>query len=80
MPDSRMLQGDCDQLLELRREIEGVQYRPIGCHGPGRAEVTLLFGAIEKGGKFVPLTACDIAQNRKARLAEKGRTCDHDFS
>jgi hypothetical protein len=79
MPEVRMLRGECDGLLELRVTAEKVQYRPLCCYGPGRGEVTILVGAIEKGSKFVPLTACAIAQTRKARLAEGGRTLDHDF-
>lgn len=80
MPEARMLHGECDGLLELRRESGNVQFRPICCYGPERGEVALLIGAVEKGGKFVPASACSTAQDRKARLTEKGRTCDHDFS
>lgn len=77
---SEDLHGECDGLLELRRESGNVQFRPICCYGPERGEVALLVGAVEKGGKFVPASACSTAQDRKARLTEKGRTCDHDFS
>ena len=79
MPEVRMLHGECDGLMELRREAGNVQYRPICCYGPGRGEVTILLGAIEKGGKFVPPNACEIAQARTARLIERWSTCDHDF-
>lgn len=75
-----MLHGECDGLMELRRQSGNVQYRPIGCYGPGQREVTLLVGATERGGRFVPPSACETAQERKARLIETGRTCDHDFS
>jgi len=79
-PAVGMLTRDCDGLIELRVEVGNVQYRPLCCHGPGVREVTLLFGAIEKGGKFEPLSACLIALRNKARIAGRGRTCDHDFS
>ncbi len=79
MPEVRMLHGECDGLMELRREAGNVQYRPICCYDPGRGDVTLLTGAVERGGRFVPASACATAQSRRARLTERGRTCDHDF-
>ena len=79
MPYVRVLKGVCHGLMELRIESENVQYRPLCCYGPGEKEVTILFGATEKGGKFVPLSACSIALARKAQLTERGRTCDHQF-
>ncbi len=80
MPYARVLKGPCAGLMELRIPVENVQYRPLCCYGPGEKEVTLLFGAIEKGGRFVPLSACSTALIRKAQIGEEGRTCDHDFS
>lgn len=79
MPEVRMLQGECDGLMELRTQAGNVQYRPLCCYGPQRREVIILIGAIEKGRKFVPPSACRTAQERKAQLAERGCTCDHDF-
>ncbi|MFT4036837.1 MAG: type II toxin-antitoxin system RelE/ParE family toxin [Thermomicrobiales bacterium] len=79
MPEVRMLHGECDKLMELRREVGNVQYRPICAYGPASAEVTLLIGAIEKGDRFVPKSVCDTAQQRRARMGEKGRTREHDF-
>lgn len=80
MPEVRMLHGECDGLMELRRESENVQYRPICCYGPGRREITILAGAIERGGKFVPPSVCETARRRMAQLTEGSRVCDHDFS
>jgi hypothetical protein len=57
-----------------------MQYRPLGCHGPGDREITLLIGAIERGGRFEPQSACAIGFARKAQIHERGRTCEHDFS
>jgi len=79
MPYVRVLKGTCAGLMELRVTSGNVQYRPLCCYGPGEKEVTILFGAVEKGGKFVPLSACSIALMRKAQLSEGGRTRDHDF-
>jgi hypothetical protein len=79
MPTVRVLKGSCDGLMELRVKSENVQYRPLCCYGPGQGEVTILFGATERGGRFQPPTACATALARKTRLGERGRTCDHDF-
>jgi hypothetical protein len=43
-------------------------------------DVTILAGAIEKGGRFVPLSACEMALARKESFTLKGRIHDHDFS
>jgi hypothetical protein len=80
MPYAKVLTGPCAGLIELRITAHNVQYRPLVCYGPGRREVTLLVGAIEKGGGFEPQSACEIGLARKAQIAERGRTCEHDFS
>jgi hypothetical protein len=79
MPDARQLTGICDGLVELRVRSGNVQYRPLCYYGPKRREVTILAGAIEKGSKFEPSSACDTALMRKARIGQRGWTCDHDF-
>jgi hypothetical protein len=67
-------------VLELRVGSCGVQYRPLGCYGPGRREFTILIGAIEKGGRL-PKRDCETAVERRALIFEdRGRTCEHDFS
>jgi len=81
MPQVKPLHGPCSGLIELRiKGADNIQYRPLCCHGPGDKEVTILAGAIEKGGKFVPRSACSTAQVRMAEIVRGGRTCDHDFS
>jgi hypothetical protein len=80
MPYARVLKGNCAGLLELRILFDNVQYRPLCCYGPGMRDVTLLVGAREKGSKFEPRTACEMALARKGALTLKERTCDHDFS
>ena len=68
------------QIHEIRIVSGGVQYRPLGCFGPGRREFTILLGSIEKGGKL-PKSDCAVAvERRKAILNGKGQTCEHDFS
>lgn len=67
-------------IREFRIVAFGVQYRPIGCYGPGEREYTLLVGAIEKGGKL-PTGTCEIAvERRKIILQDRKRVRDHEFS
>jgi hypothetical protein len=70
----------CAGLGELRVEVGNVQYRLLGFPS-GQMEWTFVFGAIEKGGKFVPLDTCAIAQGRKAYvLAKKERAHECEFA
>lgn len=67
-------------IYELRVGSSGVQYRPLGCHGPGKKQFTILIGSVEKGGKL-PKSDCEIAvERRKIILDYEGRTCEHEFS
>ena len=69
-----------DGIFELRVGFCGMQYRPLGCHGPGRKEFTILIGCVEKGGKL-PKNDCETAvERKKIILRDLGRTCEHDFS
>lgn len=77
-PHAKTLEGECAGLLELRIKAE-VQYRLLSCYGPGRGEVTILYGAIERGDRFEPTSACSIALARKAQYEERGRTREHRF-
>ena len=70
-----------EQLIELIAKIDKVQFRPIGWYGPEPREVTLLVGAIEKGGRFEPRNACHMAIQRKGLVKSNRRHGrDHDFS
>ncbi len=59
---------DCKGLFEIRVPYGRIQYRLLGTLGPTTGTATLLFGAIEKENRFVPLTTCKQAQARKATL------------
>lgn len=79
-PQVGFLQGACEGLMELRvHGADNIQYRPLCCYGLGKRDVTILFGAIEKGSKLVPPSACASAQNAKTEHTGKGRTCEHNF-
>lgn len=67
-------------IYELRMVSSGVQYRPLGCYGPSKKDFTLLLISIEKGGKL-PKRDCETAVERqRVVIAERERTCEHDFS
>ena len=61
MPHFRLLHGPCVGLGEIRFKVKRVQYRPLGFFGPEANQFTLLVGAIEKGGKIQPASACTSA-------------------
>ena len=58
------LHGPCAGLSEIRFKADRVQQRPLGYRN-GEREFTFLFCATEKGGKFVPPSACPTALARK---------------
>jgi len=67
----KKLSGLCDGLWEIRFEADNVQQRPLGFH-VSENEFVILFWAREKGGKFVPKKACEIALKRKDELLKNG--------
>ena len=67
----KKLSGPCEGLWEIRFEADNVQQRPLGFH-IAENEFVILFWAREKGGKFVPKKACEIALKRKAELISNG--------
>lgn len=64
-PYTKQLSGGCDGLVEIRFNADRVQHRPLGFYGPSRLEFTILLCAIERGGRFEPRDACNIALRRK---------------
>jgi hypothetical protein len=61
------LTGTCSGLFEVRASKAGMQYRLLGCHGPGRFTPTLLHGCTKTDRK-VPKSDCDEALARKERV------------
>jgi hypothetical protein len=64
-------------LYEIRVVFNNIQYRPIGCFGPKSGEFTILIGAIEKGDKFEPKNALNIANKRSKLIAKEGYTNEY---
>lgn len=54
-------------LSEIRFKAEGVQQRPLGFRS-GQHEYTLLLWATERGGRFVPRSACETAKSRMTEV------------
>jgi hypothetical protein len=74
--------SDCGykDIWEIRAGSGGVEYRPLGCYGPGRRVFTLLIGTIEKDGK-IPAGDGASAVHRRKRVIEEGwPTCEHEFT
>lgn len=71
---------DYQGLVEIRVLYMNVQYRLLGCWGPGREEFTILYPAKEVGGAFDPPNAPSIAQaRREIILSDRRRVCEHRF-
>jgi hypothetical protein len=66
-------------IWEIRAGCFGVQYRPLGFHGPKAREFTLVIGTIEKGGK-IPKGDGNSAVERRTRVLQGWSTCTHEFA
>lgn len=67
-----------DDIFEIRIRYESIQFRPLGCFGPGANQFSLLIGAIEKGDVFVPKNAPEVAKQRR-ELIYKNRSLIHEY-
>jgi hypothetical protein len=63
-------------LFEVRVTFSGVQYRMLGCYGPGRTFI-LLTGAVEKDWKLEPRSAEDTATTRMKQVGDEKYVSDH---
>ena len=61
------LDEECAGLFEVRVRVQGVQYRVLGCHGPGQCSPTLLHGFIKPNDEIDP-AECGRAHRRKERV------------
>ena len=64
---------------EIRFTFQSIQYRPLGCYGPGDKEFTILIGAIEQGDRFNPINAPLIAENRRNDIRD-GKEQTHEYN
>lgn len=66
-------------IYEIKFTVQSIQYRPLGCYGPGKKEFTILIGAKEQGDRFNPIRAASIAENRRNDILE-GREQIHEYN
>jgi len=53
------------KIWEIRVKSENIQYRPLGCFGPGKNVFSILIGATKKNNRFIPPNAPKTAEKRK---------------
>jgi hypothetical protein len=68
-PYAKKLTGS-KYIFEIIIKYKNVQYRPLGFINPAAHEFILLIGAIEKGDKFEPRGALEIAERRRQQFLE----------
>jgi len=61
------------RIYEIKFIVNNIQYRPLGCYGPGERSFTLLTGAMEKGDRFSPKNAPWIAVKRRQMVIKDER-------
>lgn len=54
-----------DSIWEIKVLSGNIQYRPLGCFGPGKHVFSILIGAIKKNNRFIPQNAPKTAEKRK---------------
>jgi hypothetical protein len=62
------------ELGEVRFNADGVEHRPLGFFSPGMI-FTIVLCAEEKGGRFVPKRAPEIAESRKREIENDASRC-----
>jgi hypothetical protein len=65
---------------EIRFEVGNVQYRPLYTVGPEKGQITLLYMAKEKGGKFIPRDAIERAVACAVAMKLTGNVREHDYA
>jgi len=71
-PDTAKLKGKFKEIHEIRVKWQRNQYRPLGFFGPNNDDFTVLVGATEKGSKFEPKTAPEMADDRRKLVLKDG--------
>jgi hypothetical protein len=68
-----------EDIYEIKITYQNIQYRPLGCFGPGAGEFTLLIPAIERGSDFEPRQAPKTAQTRCKLVHQDRRYVDEYY-
>ncbi len=62
-----------NKIWEIRVKSENIQYRPLGCFGPGKNVFSILIGATKKNNRFIPPNAPKTAEERKRLINQDER-------
>jgi hypothetical protein len=68
--------SDCGDVCEIIIKINNIQYRPLGCYGPGKDEFTLLVGASKKERIWTPRNARERAKKMAKLIRQHKDTKD----
>lgn len=60
-------------MFKITFEKRNVAYRVLACYGPGRKDVTLLAGAVERNDQYRPPGVFDTAARRRAEILSDRR-------
>jgi len=60
-------------IFKITFEMRKVAYRIFACYGPGRGEVTLLAGAVERNNQYRPPGVFDTAARRRDEILSDRR-------
>lgn len=60
-------------IWEIKVLSENIQYRPLGCFGPGKNVFSILIGATKKNNRFIPPNAPKTAEERKRLINQDER-------
>ena len=71
--------SEWDGIYEIRFFVDKKRIRPLFCVGPGKAEATLLMGAVEIDREIEPKSAARTCQVRRAQLKGGGHAVRHRF-
>lgn len=73
-PQAKKLKG-VDNVYEIRFKAGNIQYRPLGCFGPGEEDFTILVWAYKKQSVYTPAKAIDTAEKRRKLLSKGEAEC-----
>lgn len=66
-----ILHRECEGLGEIRFDVLGTAYRPLGFFSRG-STFTFVVPATERGGKFEPRNACEVGLMRRGEILSDG--------
>ena len=68
-----------EHIYELIIKANKIQYRPLGCYGPGQGQFTILLGATEKDWRLEKNADKKAEKNREIILKDRSRIREHEY-